>query len=123
MTDIVHRYEADETAQQVGAHYGISKTRVATVLREQGITIRRQGLTDEQAVEAAKLYAAGNSLARLGVRFGVSHSTIAAALRRAGIPLRPRPGWSYALVLHGKRQDRLGVPLKIRFWFDDTSAR
>jgi hypothetical protein len=55
IADIVHRYEAGETTQQVGSSYGISRTRVATVLREQRITIRRQGLTDEQVAEAAKL--------------------------------------------------------------------
>jgi hypothetical protein len=51
----VQRYEAGETTQQIGARYGISKTRVATVLREQGITIRRQGLNNEQVSEAAML--------------------------------------------------------------------
>jgi hypothetical protein len=81
VTDMVHRYGAGETTQQIGNRYGISKTRVATVLREQDITIRRQGLTGEQTAEVVKLYAAGESLARLGVRFGVSHATIAALLR------------------------------------------
>jgi transcriptional regulator of aromatic amino acid metabolism len=37
----MRRYEADETTQQIGTRYGMSKTRVATVLREHGITIRR----------------------------------------------------------------------------------
>jgi Helix-turn-helix domain len=94
VADIVHRYEADETTQQIGNRYGISKTRVATVLREQGVTIRRQGLSDEQVREAATLYVAGKSLASLGVRFGVSHTTIAAILRQQGVELRPRPGWN-----------------------------
>jgi transcriptional regulator of aromatic amino acid metabolism len=93
VTDIVHRYEASETTQQIGNRYGISKTRVSSVLREQGITIRRQGLTDEQVREAVTLYAAGRSLAWLGSRYGVSHTTVAAALRRKDIALRPRPGW------------------------------
>jgi uncharacterized protein (DUF433 family) len=93
VTDIVARYQAGETSQQIGTHYGISKTRVATVLREQGIAIRRQGLNDDQAREAAELYAAGHSLAGLGVRFGVSHTTIAAVLRQQGVQIRPRPGW------------------------------
>jgi hypothetical protein len=90
---IVHRYEAGETTQQVGTHYGISKTRVATILREQGITIRRQGLNDEQVREAATLYATGKSLAWLGTRFGVAHTTIATVFRHEGVELRPRPGW------------------------------
>jgi DNA-binding CsgD family transcriptional regulator len=92
--DIVRRYEAGETTQQIGNHCGISKTRVATVLREQGIVIRRQGLTDAQTGEAASLYATGKSLAWLGARFGVSHTTVAVALRRNGIQLRGRPGWA-----------------------------
>ena len=78
--------------QQVGTRYGISKTRVAIILREQGIAIRRQGLTDNQISQAATLYAAGHSLAQLGARFNVSHTTVAAALKRQGIQLRPRPG-------------------------------
>jgi hypothetical protein len=91
--EIGRRYEAGETTQRIGARYGISKTRAATVVRKQGIIIRRQGLTDEQVSEAAGLYIAGKSLAWLGAHLGVSHSTIATALRRQGIQLRPRPGW------------------------------
>ena len=94
IADIVQRYEAGETTQQIGNRYGISKTRVANILREQGITIRCQGLTGEQMIEAATLYNAGRSLAWLGARYGGSHTTVANALRRQGIPLRPRPGWS-----------------------------
>ncbi len=93
ITDIVHRYEAGETTQQIGARYGISKTRVAAVLREQGITIRRQGLNEEQVNEAVALYGAGKPLAWLGARYGVSHTTVAAALRRQDLQLRRRPGW------------------------------
>jgi transcriptional regulator of aromatic amino acid metabolism len=84
----VRRYETGATTQQIGSQYGISKTRVAAVLREQGIAIRRQGLNDEQISEAATLYAAGHSLAWLGARYGVSHTTIAAEFRQQGIRLR-----------------------------------
>jgi hypothetical protein len=63
LIDIRDRYQLGMTTQQIGTYYGISKTRVATILREQGVTIRRQGLNDEQAREAAKLYASGKSLA------------------------------------------------------------
>ncbi|HTQ22295.1 helix-turn-helix domain-containing protein [Mycobacterium sp.] len=86
-------YEVGDTTEQIGDGYGMSKARVATVLRECGVTLRRQGLTDEQVNEAAELYAAGRSLAWLGSRYDVSHTTIAYALRRQGVLLRPRPGW------------------------------
>jgi hypothetical protein len=93
IADMVHRYEAGETTRQVGNRYGISKTRVATILREQGVAIRRLGLPAEDVMEAATLYATGKSLAWLGARYGVSHTTVATALRRQGLQLRPRPGW------------------------------
>jgi len=93
VADIVARYEAGETTQHIGTRYGISKTRVANVLREQGVAIRRQGLSDVQVDEAATLYTAGKSLAWLGAHYGVSHTTVATALRRQGLQLRRRPGW------------------------------
>lgn len=91
--DIAARYQAGETTQQIATRHGISKTRVATILREKSIVIRRQGLTTEQITEAANLYAAGHSLAQIGSRFGISHTTVAAAFRKQGIKLRPRRGW------------------------------
>jgi transcriptional regulator of aromatic amino acid metabolism len=94
ITDILYGYESGETTQQIGSRYGISKTRVATVLRERGVTIRRRGLDDGRAAEAATLYAAGRSLAWIASRFGVSHTTVAVALRRNGVQLRTRPGWA-----------------------------
>jgi hypothetical protein len=92
VTYITARYQVGETTQQVGMQYRISKTRVATVLREQGIAIRRRDLNDKQVSEAATLYNAGRSLAWLGARYSVSHTTVAAALGRQRIQLRPRPG-------------------------------
>ena len=92
--DIVNRYQVGETTQGIGNLYGISKTRVADVLRGQSVPIRRQGMNDGQVREAATLYAAGKSLAWLGNRYGVSHTTVAAALRRQGLQLRRRPGWT-----------------------------
>jgi hypothetical protein len=92
VADIQGRYEGGETTQQIGVSYGVSKTRVARTLREQGVPLRRQGLTNEQASEAADLYA-GKSLACLAARYAVSPMTVSRALRRQGIQLRSRPGW------------------------------
>lgn len=86
-------YEAGQSTQRIGSRYGMSKTRVAAILRDQGVPLRRQGHTDDQVTEAAQLYKAGKSLATLGTQFGVSHATIANVLKRRGVRLRPRPGW------------------------------
>jgi hypothetical protein len=90
---IVRGYQVGEATRQISSRYSISKTRVAHVLCEQGIAIRRQGLNDVQVSEAATLYTAGKSLAWLGARYGVSHTTVATALRRQGLQLRRRSGW------------------------------
>jgi hypothetical protein len=66
LTDIMHRYEAGETTQQIGERFSISKTRVASVLREQGIAIRRQGLSDTQRIEATTLYATAQIIGMVG---------------------------------------------------------
>jgi DNA invertase Pin-like site-specific DNA recombinase len=93
IADIITSYHAGATTKQLANRYGISKTRVATVLRERGITLRRQGLKAEQVRKAITYYAAGRSLAWIATRLDVSHTTVAATLRRQGIQLRPRPGW------------------------------
>lgn len=66
--EIVQAYEACHSTQRIGSRYGMSKARVATILREQDVPLRRQGLTDEQVSEAAKLYDDGRSLARRPLR-------------------------------------------------------
>jgi DNA invertase Pin-like site-specific DNA recombinase len=86
--EIGRRYEAGETTQQVGTRYGISKTRVATILRAHGIKLRRQGLSDKQVSKAVKLYASGNSLAVIGKQLGLSPTTIGKALTNAGVKMR-----------------------------------
>ncbi|WP_340137256.1 helix-turn-helix domain-containing protein [Mycobacteroides abscessus] len=61
------------------------------MLREHGITLRHQGLTDEQVREAVRLHLAGQSLSKLGAHFGVSHAAIANVLRRQGCPAATTP--------------------------------
>ena len=92
VADIARRYEAGETTQQIGDRFGISKTRVATVLHEQGVAIRRQGLNEEQVSDVAMLYAAGRSLGWLAAQYGISPTTVSRALQHHGVTIRPRPG-------------------------------
>jgi lambda repressor-like predicted transcriptional regulator len=71
----------------------LAKRTISTLLRANGVTLRRQGLTNDQAREAATLYTAGRSLAWIANHFGgISPTTIARALRRQGLSLRSRPG-------------------------------
>jgi hypothetical protein len=80
--------------KQLAGQYGLSKSRKSARLRSHGVTLRRQGLTDEQVIEAANFYTAGRSLAWLAVRYSVWPMTVSRVLRHHGVTLRPRPGWS-----------------------------
>lgn len=90
--EIVARYEAGEPSTAIGTAYGLNKNSVIKILREVGISIRRQPLTGDQVTEAVQLYEAGQSLAKIGRRFGVDHGTVWRALRKRGVPMRDTHG-------------------------------
>lgn len=90
--EIVTRYEAGEPSTAVAARFGISKGSVIRLLREAGVPIRNQGLTDDQIAEAVQLYASGHSLAAIGAHFGVDHGTVWRQLRKRGVKMRDTHG-------------------------------
>lgn len=85
MTD---HYKQGWSSQRIATTYGVSKTSVVQLLRDAGVPIRRQGLTAEQATEAARLYRAGQSLARIGERFVVSPGCVRQNLVERGVTIR-----------------------------------
>jgi hypothetical protein len=75
--------------------YGLGKGTILRVLREHGVQMRRQGLSDSQIKEAMRLYADGWSLERLGQRYDCAHTVVRKALLDNGISMRARRGWTY----------------------------
>lgn len=92
VAEIVATYEAGEPSTVIAASYGLSKGSVIRLLRDSGVTIRNQGLTDDQIAEAAQLYALGLSLAKIGARFDVDHGTVWRALKKRGVKMRDTHG-------------------------------
>lgn len=74
--EIMAKYEAGVPTTKLVHEYRIGKGTVLKLLRDAGVAIRNQGLSDEQVGDAARLYESGLSLARIGERFGVDASTI-----------------------------------------------
>lgn len=73
---IAARYESGEPSTALMSAFGLSKGSVLKVLREAGVVMRNQGLSDEQIKEAEQLYTAAWSLARIGEKFGVDHTVV-----------------------------------------------
>ncbi|MET0993884.1 MAG: helix-turn-helix domain-containing protein, partial [Mycobacterium sp.] len=92
---IIAKYESGVSTNQLMTQHHLAKRTISGLLRANGVAMRRQGLTVDQAREAADLYQAGRSLAWIAVYVGgFSPTTVARALKRQGVSLRPRPGIS-----------------------------
>jgi hypothetical protein len=90
---IIAKYQSGASTNQLMREHHLAKSTISALLRARGAKLRHQGLTDEQAREAATYYAVGRSLAWIAHHFGgISPTTVARALRRRGTVLRPRPG-------------------------------
>ena len=76
IAEIVEHYQAGECSTSIATTFNISKGSVIKLLREAGVQIRNQGLTDEQIAEAVRLYESGLSLAKIGAKVGVDHGTV-----------------------------------------------
>lgn len=81
-------YQAGQTTRQLSEAYGIGKTAVTRLLREQGVPLRHQGLSPDQVQQAAELYQAGQSVAQVASALGFHPSSVYDTLKRAGVQLR-----------------------------------
>jgi hypothetical protein len=61
--DIIAKYQSGVSTNHLMTEHHLAKRTISALLKANGITMRRQGLTEEQARRAADLYTAGRSLA------------------------------------------------------------
>lgn len=86
------RYEAGATLRELAKDLGIGRERLASLLRERGVRLRRASPSENDVREMTRRYAAGESLERVGTKLGFSPSTIRNHLLNAGIALRDAHG-------------------------------
>lgn len=89
---LVEGYMDGATVYELADRFKISRQTVSVHLHRRGVTLRRQGLDDEQTAQAASLYEQGLSLASVATRFDVDHGTIWLALRTRGVRMRDTHG-------------------------------
>jgi hypothetical protein len=92
IAEIIARYEAGDPSTALAAAFCISKGSVIRLLRDYGVKIRNQGLTEEQVAKAARLYISGQSLAQIGAHLSVDHGTVWRQLRKRGVKMRDTSG-------------------------------
>ncbi|RBO83089.1 helix-turn-helix domain-containing protein [Nocardia puris] len=89
ITAIVAAYQAGSTTPELCQRYGLSKGSLLKLLSDNGVTMRRQPLTNDQITQAVQLYTDGNSLRTIARQLGSSFSTIREALIAHGVTMRP----------------------------------
>ncbi|MUL45658.1 hypothetical protein FZI85_28350 [Mycobacterium sp. CBMA293] len=92
VSELIAAYQAGETTGVLRQRYGLSQGSVLKLLREQGVVMRRQGLSETDKAVVAELYRGRATLAQLGTRFGVSPNVVRRALLAAGVTMRARGG-------------------------------
>ena len=89
---LIHRYRAGASIDELARRYEIHRTTVIHHLDQADIARRRvvRKMTDESVAQAASRYEEGASLAVVANEFGVHQRTLARELRQAGASIRPR---------------------------------
>ncbi len=87
--EIVTAYlDQGATARELAVRFGASKICILDVLHRSGVTLRFQGLSNEQLEEAVRLYRVGDSCPTNGQQLGVAAGTVRRGLERSNVPLR-----------------------------------
>lgn len=69
--------------------YGVSRSGLRHLLRGEGVALREQGITAEDADKAVRLYESGLTIRRVVERVGYSYGTIQRMLNEKGVVMRP----------------------------------
>lgn len=91
----VSRYESGDSATIIARALDVAPSALLRLLREKGVTVRKDGVTTESARQMAQEYEAGATMAEIEKKYGLSHSTVYRALHRSGVSVRStgrRPG-------------------------------
>jgi hypothetical protein len=67
---IISKYQAGISTNQHISEHHLAKRTISALVKANGVTIRRQGLRDQEAREAVTLYRSGRSLAWIANHFG-----------------------------------------------------
>lgn len=89
-SELVGAYKRGRTLKELVTTFGVHRNTVIAHLDREGVPRRRQPtLSEDEVVEASRLYASGDSLALIGKRLGFDPKTVRKALAEVGVSIRP----------------------------------
>ena len=92
MQELLASYAGGSTILELAAQFDIGRTTVSKHLKQHGVSVRLQGLGEEEIALAIELYRLGLSVARVAERVGCAPNTVRAELMAAGVKMRDTHG-------------------------------
>lgn len=86
------RYAEGAKLRDLAPELGVSRVRLADLLRQRGVRVRNASPTLDEVKEMTRRYAAGDSLESVGAHVGFSASTVRSHLMSTGLTLRDPHG-------------------------------
>lgn len=86
------KYANGGTLREVAKDIGVSRERLASLLRARGVRLRRAAPSSAEVEEMVRRYATGESLDRVGTRLGYSAGTVRNYLLAQDVTLRDSHG-------------------------------
>ncbi|WP_298864176.1 hypothetical protein [uncultured Microbacterium sp.] len=90
VAELVRRAQAGESARSLANELGVANSALTRMLRAQGVTIRKQQVSDATARQLAEEYEAGLTVRELEARHGLSHGAVLRSLHKSGVDMRAK---------------------------------
>jgi len=90
--ELVDSYLEGATTYELAAQYGCHRNTVSNVLKDRGVALRCESMTESQIDQAVIHYEGGLSLARVGNELGFDDGTIRHRLIERGVYMRDSHG-------------------------------
>ncbi|MDE1674845.1 helix-turn-helix domain-containing protein [Nocardia gipuzkoensis] len=88
IAELVDAYRSGTSTTKLCERYGLSKGGLLKILREHGVQMRNQPMTEEEIDWAVWLYTEGQSLNAVARRIGKAKGSVWKALRERGVERR-----------------------------------
>ena len=89
---LVKRYESGATVYELSSEFAIDRRTVSNHLKQQGVIMRLQPLTEETVDEIVRLYDSGLSMSKVGQQVSFSADSVSSYLRKRGVKTRDPQG-------------------------------
>lgn len=86
------RYAEGARLRDLALEFGVSRVRLADLLRQRGVRIRNASPTPDEVAEMVRRYESGESLEQIGERLGFNGGTVRNRLVACGVAMRDSHG-------------------------------